>query len=191
MKTIVRFIICQIACIFPLISQSQTNTAPVKPATDACPSWNKKQPVASKADYFAYLSKRSKTADENNFYTPKYQNYNAANAAAKKQNKSPEETKYVGINQAKAPAIVPEKGKQTVAKQPAAEPDKKAEETPEPAITNKTEEPVKEKGTTVSASKKEEKNETKKNTPAVHYERKHWLRKIGFRKKRAADCPSF
>jgi hypothetical protein len=64
-----------------LLSQS----GQVKQASDACPSWSKKQSKTS-TDY-AYLSKRSAAKDNSDFSKPKYQSIYAKNTTANKESK--------------------------------------------------------------------------------------------------------
>ena len=192
-KEISFLIVSQIACILPVLSQSQANTAQIKQVADACPSWNKKQ-LASKADYFAYLSKRPKPQDNNNFYTPKYQNIVANKAvpaaSSKKQPEPANEEKHIGITKAYAPAIVPEEENKIV--KPEEQAINKVPDSAKPDEINKTEAPVKEKGKAISSSKKENKQtDSNKKMTEIKHQRKHLLRKTGFRKKCAADCPSF
>lgn len=186
MKKILSIIIvCQMFFVFPVLSQ--TNTAQVKPATDACPTWNKKQGV-SKAEYFAYLSKRSANKETNNFNVPKYQSYfTASNSNIKRQKQADAEIKHTEIIKTKAPVIIPEK-------------ENKALELPKENINKTTDNAtgtvsdvdneklaVKEKKETVSSAKKAD---NKKSSNVVHI-RKHLLKKISFRKKRANSCPEF
>ena len=66
-KTLALLFFAQCICFNTVISQ----TSQVKQASDACPSWSKKQKNTS-SDY-ASLSKRSAEKNNSSFSSPKYQ----------------------------------------------------------------------------------------------------------------------
>jgi hypothetical protein len=214
MKKILPFVIL-IQTVSVSIAFSQT-AAETKPASDACPSWNKK-PVADKADYFAYLSKRPKKQAATDFSTPRYYNFNAVptTAASSQKRKARGTTENTEVVQTNTPAII--YGKQPQPEVPAETPApgistpapvvtenkqipvavvKEKEHVTAPVIEDKkevTEEtaaPAKEKGVSATAKKEEKHIDLPKKTAQKHTE-KHRIKKISFRRKSAAKCPKF
>ena len=189
-KVLSLLIIGQISCIFPFMLQSQTNTAQVKPATDACPSWNKKQ-VTSKVDYFAFLSKRTVPQNPNNFNVPKYQNFNAT-TSEKKARQTDVETNLVSIKKYDETVLVANNEISTI--QSVAKPTTKILEETQPAVIEKDlkETAQDDKGVDVTGAKKEDKKTgLNKTTTHVKREKKHLMKKIRFKRKNATTCPNF
>lgn len=73
MKTILYIVL-----IIPVFCLAQKeNSTPPKPATDDCPSWNKKSKSSSKAEYFQFLrSGKSKNQQQTAIYYPNTQRVN-------------------------------------------------------------------------------------------------------------------
>ncbi|MCW3085550.1 MAG: hypothetical protein JWP12_2916 [Bacteroidetes bacterium] len=199
-----------------ITAQNTANTTEVKPSTDACPNWNKKQPE-SKANYFAYLRKSPAARKQNGttnqyagntYYHPVSMNTNPERAVPSNNFSEPRYRKTAQTNSRTnpAPATEPPKVKDEVkeeAKTPA----------PAPPETKKTEEKVTvpeqktitEKKTTDAAPEKTETavnaskptNVTKENTvlkskrPNVKKDKSVRVKKTKFKKNRAAKCPSF
>ena len=181
-----------------------SQTAQVKQASDACPSWNKKQ-ISTTTEY-AYLSKRSAAKDNSDFSKPKYQSIYSrrnGNTPVLKKEQTADALQNPNNESKRQASFAPKEEKNKSSKSIREAGIKKGEkpetdETEEaPAKEEKVEtvkektEPVKAKGKDVSF-KQENKTiaSTNKNTN-VKYQKGHWLKKIGFRKKNAASCPSF
>lgn len=189
-KLLSLLIIGQVSCISPFILQSQTNTVQVKPASDACPRWNKQQ-VTSKADYFAYLRRRAVPQDPNNFYFPKYQNFNTQIAAKKakqtdveKNNQAIKKYDEPVLNANKEISIIKSVAKNTI---------KIAEETQSSSVEkNQKEIQEKDKAKYDSSTQLEDKK-TASNKIATNIKREnmHSFRNICFKRKNATSCPNF
>lgn len=202
-RTLRLIIVIQLLSVSFVFSQT---TAPVKPATDACPSWNSK-PIADKADYFTYLSKRPKKQDAGSFYTPKYQNFNAAQTTP--QQKKGTVVENPDVKQTNTPGIIYGKERQAdlpneviietktpepfilKKKEEIAVQEKKDKETPPPVAAEKKSAPesVKENGD--SDTKKEEKRIGKTKKIKMKHSKKHWFKNLCFGKKNASKCPKF
>ncbi len=184
----------QIICFNMVMSQ----TTQVKQASDACPSWNKKQ-ISTSTDY-AYLSKRSAAKDNSDFSTPKYQSiYSRRNGSTpvirNGQTAAISEKQNAENKKQKTFLPVAEKSKPSRAVR---EPEIKTEEKAVPVQTDEfpvkeNPEPVKAKGKDAASASGAEKKQTAaaKKTSNVTHQKTHWFKKIGFRKKNAVSCPSF
>ena len=199
-KTLPILIAIQTMSVSILFSQAQTQP---KPASDACPNWNSK-PVADKADYFAYLSKRPKKQTTTDFSTPKYHNFNAVPVSTSQKR----ETQVTGggnteIKQTNTPGIIYKKSPQTeipadiaperTSPSPVIAEQKQASApmTAETKKENKEEIPVvKENGKSDSDKKEDKHTDTAKKAKKKNSE-KHRIKKISFRRKSAAKCPNF
>jgi hypothetical protein len=165
----------------------------VKPATDACPSWNKKQSTNKLAFYNA-ANKKSNSKEVKEFSSPKYQylfpnkSQNQSSTAFASKGNRPAGVD-VERSENTTTALVPKKKKEepVVQEEKATAIEQKAEV---PASTQKEENVVpagKGKDATVSDSKEEPTKRVKK----TKRERKHWLKKFKLGRKKAADCPDF
>jgi len=189
-KALIFLFLAQGSYLTPLLSQ----TIPEKPASDACPNWNKKQ-VASKADYFSYLSKRNKVADKSDFNTPKYQNFNAVKTSSPvssgKQNENTFVSEKTNVEKSEEPIVVSDiknASSRSVRDTLIHKADK-----PQPAEEKKAEpvsppKPILEKGIAGSG---EEKKVVKQNNKKTKHHKEHWFKKISFRRKTATTCPDF
>jgi hypothetical protein len=198
MKRIIALLFfAQFICFNAIMSQ----TSQVKQASDACPSWSKKQAKTS-TDY-AYLSKRSAAKDNSDFSKPKYQSiYGKNNSSYKLKNENaaalaPKEEKP---KTTKKPSPVKE-GKNMSSKSIREAENKNPEEqkldsvveTKEPAAKEVIEPVKKNEASGKSASSQKEKkqiNADKNSNKPVH-QKTPWYKKLKFGRKNAADCPQF
>lgn len=192
-----------LVCLSPLCAQNNSQRSELKPAVDACPSWDNKQTV-SKADYFLSLRKTSGTSKTNeyaqndqtnkNFDKPRYsslvyrtsqshtepqQVQNNLNDVSMLSEKTREEfTSIPTINFLPAPEIA----------HPVIQPDLltiQAKSTEEKPIVKPDEE---------AESTEIETGQHKKRSNFFTInkkENKRWLKKINVRKKNPANCPAF
>jgi hypothetical protein len=166
----------------------------VKPATDACPTWNKKQSTNKLAFYNA-ANKKSNSKEVKEFSSPKYQ-YLFPN---KSQNQS--STAFASRGNRPAGVDVERSEKTTAAtapkkknEEPVVEEKKAAtiqEQKTETPVSNPKEENVVPSGKGKDATVNDSKEEPTKRVKKTKRERKHWLKKLKFGRKKAADCPDF
>ncbi|HEY0030997.1 MAG TPA: hypothetical protein VGC65_09585 [Bacteroidia bacterium] len=190
-KALSILVVSQIICISSAFSQKQTATTVEKPSTDACPSWNKKQP-ASKASYFAYLSKRKATAEPRDFNTPRYRNTSPVPVAPTgSPSVKPRTLTGAAIKDAEPELTrqIPAPDKKEIAATTVAPVVKKPEQTKPIAVKEEAALPE-EKGKMDTTVKKEKKAEKKKAGNKTHPIRT-WFKKLHFGKKNATSCPDF
>jgi len=165
----------------------------VKPATDACPTWNKKQSTNKLAFYNA-ANKKSNSKEVKEFSSPKYQylfpNKSQSQASAAL---TPKSNRPAGVDADRSErttsALAPKKKKE----EPVVEAEKATaiEQKIEIPASNQQEENVVPTGKGKDATVSDSKEETTKRVKKTKRERKHWLKKLKFGRKKAADCPDF
>ncbi len=199
-----------------ITAQNTGNTAEVKPSTDACPNWNKKQPE-SKANYFAYLRKSpaankqngsSNQYANNTYYHPASMNANSERAVPANNFSEPRYRKTAQTNSrtTTTPVAEPTKAKdevkeETKAPAPTSPETKKTEEkviVPEQkTIAEKKVADAPVAKTEAAAHANKPANVTNENTllkskrPNVKKDNSVRVKKTKFKKNRAAKCPSF
>jgi hypothetical protein len=184
-----------------MVAQNNQKQPVEKPSTDACPTWNNKS-SGSKADYFMFLRKSPKAAKtteiarynqrNKDFNKPVYTSLVPQKAIPEAEPEPQEKKTETKLEQPKErqeiPAVVP-----TIDVQP-------VQITKTQPATPALPEVKKEKTETTDSSSPIEKAEvTEKDKKMSKHqffsfhkpERKHWLRKLKFKKKGAAKCPDF
>lgn len=168
----------------------------VKPATDACPTWNKKQST-NKLAFYNVANKKSNSKEVKEFSSPKYQylfpnksKNQSSTAFASKGNRPAgvDEERSEKIATATAPKKEKEEPIAVVEEKKAATIQEQKTETP---VLNPKEENVVPAGKGKDATVNDSKEEPTKRVKKTKRERKHWLKKLKFGRKKAADCPDF
>ncbi len=166
----------------------------VKPATDACPTWNKKQSTNKLAFYNA-ANKKSNSKEVKEFSSPKYQ-YLLPNKSEKQSNAAfaSKGNRPAGIDAERSEKIATVTAPKKKKEEPLVE-EKKAtttlEQKTETPVSNLNEENVVPAGKGKDATVNDSKEEPTKRVKKTKRERKHWLKKLKFGRKKAADCPDF
>jgi len=78
------FFLAMTVSVTSIFAQNNSANAALKPSTTDCPSWDKKQPATSKANYFAYL--RKSPSRQNGPSNPYIENKNNVTASAMRTN---------------------------------------------------------------------------------------------------------
>jgi cell division protein FtsN len=183
-----------------MVAQNNQKQPIEKPSTDACPTWNNKS-SGSKADYFMFLRKSPKAAKtiEIARYNQRNKDFNKAvytslvpqkAVPANEPEEEPQEEKSeTKIEQSqKIPVVIPPVNIQPL---------QIKETQPAPPALPEVKKEKTETTDSKSPSEKVEVIEKDKKLSKHHFfsfhkhERKHWLRKLKFRKKGAAKCPDF
>lgn len=185
------------------VAQNNQKQPAEKPSTDACPTWNNKS-SGSKADYFMFLRKSPKAAKTTEIarYNQRNKDFNkpvytslvpqkaspASEPEEKPQEEKPATETDRSLEKQKIPAVIP-----TIAVQTIQIPETQPEPPAVPEIKKEKTETTDSNGPFEKTEVKEkDKTKNKHQFFSFHNpERKHWLRKLKFRKKGAAKCPDF